>query len=106
MTKLRTMYILANYIKKVGKTTAVLSFLSATVLFLSLPSYTNEFSVRVSFYMVIAVVLINLLVGMMVIICCFFYPFIRKQLIKVIGLMLINIPITVFYLKLLPYTMS
>lgn len=103
--KINKMYSLVKNIQKIGSITAKVSFFSATLLFLTMSIHSTYLNFKVSLCIVIVIFLINLLVGVTVIVCSLWYPFIRKQLIKILGLMLLNIPIVIFYLKLLPYTM-
>ncbi len=106
MIKVKIMSLLVRYTYRIGKVTAIVSFLIATILFLSIPFFSDEYSLWVSFYIVIAVILLNLLVGMAAIICSISYPFVQRKFIKVISLLLLNIPVAICYGKLLPYTMG
>jgi len=95
------MYSFVKNISNIGKLTALISFIVGSVLLLIFIVDEEAIGILVSFYVVIATILINAMLWAVVIFCAIFFSFQRKELLKTAGIMLLNIPVTIFYMDLI-----
>lgn len=88
---------------KIGKLTAICSFLIGTFLFLTYLITNNSGFLPIGFYYLIIIIPLNLTVLLVVIASVLFRRDKYREYLKTIGLMLLNIPIAWLYFNILTF---